>query len=103
MMRRIIAHLLIFSVLVTNVAWAVDDCFSPYGSDDSTLVQSGDLSDDNLNDGVCDEFCAGWLHLVAIAPETKFNYPTVARQDVVRTNLSYHSLDQTPPFRPPQI
>jgi len=98
-MRRIIAHLLIFSVLVTNVAWAVDDCFSPYGSDDSTLVQS----DDNLNDGVCDEFCAGWFHLVAIAPETKFNYPTVARQDVVRTNLSYHSLDQTPPFRPPQI
>lgn len=102
-MRRIISHLLIFTVLVTNVAWAVDDCFSPYGSDESVLVQSGDLSGDSLNDGVCDEFCAGWLHLVAIAHETKLDYFPFTRQDVVRTNLSYHSLDQTPPFRPPQI
>jgi len=103
MMRRIIAHLLIFTVLVTNVAWAVDDCFSPYGNDDSALFQSGDLSGDSLNNSVCDEFCAGWLHLVAIAQDTKFDYFPFTRQDVVRTNLSYHSLDQTSPFRPPQI
>jgi len=102
-MRRIIAHLLIFTVLVTNVAWAVDDCFSPYGSNEPALAQSGDLSGDSMNDGVCDEFCAGWLHLVALASDTKLDYPKLTRQDVVRTNLSYHSLDQTPPFRPPQI
>lgn len=102
-MCRFIVRLLIITVLVTNVAWAVDDCFSPFGSDDSALVQSGDLSGDSLNDGVCDEFCAGWLHLVALASETKLDYPKFTRQDMARVDILYHSLDQTPPFRPPQI
>jgi len=102
-MRRIITLLLILTVLVTNVAWAVDDCFSPYGSDDSALFQSNDLSKDSLGESVCDEYCVGWLNLVAIAPETKLDYFPFIRQNAVRTNLSYYSLDQTPPFRPPQI
>jgi len=102
-MCRFIVRLLIITVLATNVAWAMDECFSLYGSNEPALAQSGDLSGDSLNDGVCDEFCAGWLHLVAIASETKLDYSKFTRQDVVRTNISYHSLDQTPPFRPPQI
>jgi len=102
-MRQFIARLLILIVLVTNVAWAVDECFSPYGSDDFALVQSGDLSGDSLNDGVCDEFCAGWLHLVGIAPEAQLDYIPFARQDMARTDLSYYSLNQQPPIRPPQI
>jgi len=99
MMRRIIAHLLVFTVLVINVAWAVDDCFSPYGNDDSALFQPGD----SPNDSVCDECCAGWFHLVAIAPETKLDYPRFTRHVLARIDISYHSLDQTPPLRPPKI
>jgi len=102
-MRNFIVLLLIFAVLTTNVAWALDDCFPPYGSDETVLVQSDDLSTENLNDVVCDELCVGWLHLVAIAPETKLDYFPYLPQDMTRITLSYHSLYQEPPIKPPQI
>jgi len=102
-MRQFIVRLLILTVLATNVAWAMDDCFSPYGSDEPTPVQLGDLPDDSLNDGTCDEFCAGWFHLVAITPGTKLDYYPLTRQGVVRVETSFHSLNQAPPIRPPQI
>jgi len=102
-MRYFIVLLLIFAVLTTSVAWALDDCFPPYGSDETVLVQSDNLSGEGLNDGACDELCVGWLHLVAIAPETKFDYFPFPRQDMMRITLSYHSLNQEPPIRPPQI
>ena len=107
-MHRFIAHLLIFSVLATNVAWAMDDCSSQYSNNEvSGLVLAsglaGDLSSDSQNDDVCDEPCVGWLHLVAITPGTKLDYFPFTRQEVVRTDISFHSLDKTPPIRPPQI
>jgi len=102
-MNRFIVRLLIVTVLANNMAWAMDECFSLYGSNEPALTQSGDLYGDSLSEGVCDEFCAGWLHLVGITPGTKLDCPLFTREDVVWTNISYHSLDQTPPFRPPQI
>jgi len=98
-MRRFIAHLLIFSVLVTNVAWAMDDCFSQNLNEASGLVQPADIQ----NDEVCDDLCVGWLHLVAINPDTKLGYFPFSRQEAVRTGIFFHSLDQAPPLRPPQI
>ena len=103
-MRRFIAHLLIFSVIATNVAWAMDDCFSQYSNNEvSGLVLSGGLSNDNQSNDVCDERCVGWLHLVAITPTTKLDYFPFTREEVVRTDISFHSLDKTPPIRPPQL
>ncbi len=103
-MRRFIAHLLIFSVIATNVAWAMDDCFSQYSNNEvSGLALSGGLFSDNQSNDVCDERCVGWLHLVAITPTTKFDYFPFIREEVVRIDISFHSLDKTPPIRPPQI
>ncbi len=105
-MRRFIVSLLILAVLVTNVAWAVDDCFLPYSqtsNDVSGLILPGNLPDDRQNDGVCDDLCIGWLHLVAITSGSKLDYFPSTRQDVARTNLPFHSRRQAPPVRPPQI
>jgi len=100
-MHRFIAHLLIISVLAINVVWAMDDCPLQYSNEISGLVV---LSGDNQNDGVYDVPCIGWLHLVAITPVTKsFNYFPFTRQKVVQTDTSFHSLDQVPLTRPPQI
>lgn len=103
MMRRFIIHLLIFVTLATNVAWAMDECFLPFCSDNSALIQPGDLSGNSPEDGVCDTFCAGWFHLVGITPGTQFDYPVLARQGVAHIDLPYHSPDQHPPIRPPKI
>jgi len=100
-MRRFIAHLLILSVLVTNVAWAMDDCSWQYSNDIPEFTQLDDVSSDRQNDN--DDSCFGWLHLVAITPATKLDYFSFAGQDVARTGISFHSLDQAPPIRPPQI
>jgi len=102
-MRQFIAHLLIFSVLATNVAWAMDDCSSQYSNEGYGLAQFGGLSSDTMNDGVSDDPCVGCLHLAAIPLGTKLNYFPPTRQDVVRIDSSFHSLDQAPPIRPPQI
>jgi len=102
-MRRFIAHLLILSVLATNVAWAMDECSLQYSNEDYGLAQLDGLSSDTVNDGVCDDPCVGWLHLVAITPGTKLDYFPFTRQVMVRTGLFFHSLDQAPPIRPPQI
>jgi len=107
-MRRFIAHLLIISLLAINVAWAVDECALQYSNEASAVALSGDLSADSYpdttgDDDVCDDPCVGWLHLVAITPGAKFDYFPFTRQAVVRTGISFHSLDQTPPIRPPQI
>jgi len=102
-MRQFIAYLLILSVLVTNVAWAMDDCFSQYSNEVSAPAQLSDLSSISQSDGVCDDSCVGWLHLVAITPGTKLDYFPLTRQDVVRVETYFHSLDQAPPIRPPQI
>jgi len=102
-MRQFIVRLLIFTVLATNVAWALDDCAPQYANEASGWVQSGDLPDDDPSGGVCDEPCIGWLQLVAITHATKLEHFPFVRQDVVRSTVSYHSLDQEPPFRPPQI
>ncbi len=102
-MRQFIAHFLILSVLATNVAWAMDDCSSQHLNEDYGLVQLDSLSSDTMNNGVCDDPCVGWLHLVAIPLGTKLDYFPFTRQDVVRIETSFHSLDQAPPIRPPQI
>lgn len=111
-MRRFIAHLLIISLLAINVAWAVDECALQYSNEASGVVLelglAGDLSADSHpdttgDDGVCNDPCIGWLHLVAITPGIKLDYFPFTRQEVVRTDISFHSLDKTPPIRPPQI
>jgi len=106
-MRRFLAHLLILSILVTNVAWAMDECASQYINEVSGLTLelglAGDLSSDSQSDDVCDDPCVGWLHLVAITPGAKLDYFPFTRQEAVRTDISFHSLDKTPPIRPPQI
>ncbi len=102
-MCRFIAHLLILSVFATNVAWAMDDCSTQYSSEVSVLALSGNLSSDNLSDDVCDDPCVGWLHLVAITPGTKLDYSPFTCQEVVQTDISFYSLHQSPPIRPPQI
>jgi len=107
-MRRFIAHLLIISLLSINVAWAVDECFLQYLDEASGVTLSSGLSADNHpdtagGDDVCDDLCIGGLHLVAITPGAKSDYSPFTRQAMVRTGTSFHSLDQTPPIRPPQI
>jgi len=101
--RRFIAHLLILSVLAVNVAWAMDDCALQYSSDAPGLTLSSDLPDGEQGDGGCDVPCVGWLHLVAIIPGAKFDEPFSRQQGTMGSNASFHSLDQTPPVRPPQI
>lgn len=99
-MHRFIAHLLIVSVLTINVVWAMDDCPLQYSNETPGLV----LSADNQNDGVYDAPCIGWFHLVAITPVAKsFNYFPFIRQKAERTGIFFHSFDQAPPTRPPQI
>jgi len=102
-MRKFIVYLLILTAFASNVAWAMDECFSQFVNEASVLTHAGDLSDDTQDIGACDEFCAGWLHLIGITPEIKSSYPMLTRQDVARKNLPYHSFNQQPPIRPPQI
>jgi len=102
-MRQFIAYLLILSVLATNVAWAMDDCSSQYSNEVSALALSSDLSSNSQSDGVCDDACVGWLHLVGITPGTKLDCFSLTRQDEVQIKTPFHSLDQAPPIRPPQI
>ncbi len=110
-MRRFIAHLLIISLLAINVAWAADECALQYSNEASGVALPADLSADLSadsypdtagDDDVCDDPCVGWLHFVAIMPGAKFDYFPFTCQAVVRTGISFHSLDQTPPIRPPQ-
>jgi len=101
--RRFITHLLIISLLAINVAWAVDDCALQYSNEAPEVVLSSDLFTDGQNDDVCNDPCVGWLHLVAITPDTKFGDFPSTRQEVVRTDISFYSLNQAPPIRPPQI
>jgi len=102
-MHRFIACFLILSVLVTNVAWAMDSCFSQDSNEASELMPSDNLPDDRQNDGVCTDLCIGWLHLVAITPVAKFDYFPSTRQKEMQTGISFHSRKQAPPVRPPQI
>lgn len=107
-MHRFIAHLLIVSLLAINMAWAVDDCSSQYPNEGSGVVLSNELSVDSHPDtsgdnNVCDAPCVGSLHLVAITPGDKFDYYPFTQHTVVRTGISFHSLDQTPLIQPPQI
>jgi len=102
-MRQFIAHLLILFVFATNVAWAMEDCSSQYSNEDYELMQFSGLPSDAMNGGVSDDPCVGCLHLVSIPLGTKFDYFPLTRQDVMRIESSFHSLDQAPPIRPPQI
>jgi len=101
-MPRFIVGLLIFTVLATNVAWALDDCSFPYSNTSPELTLPSDFSGDNQNNGVCDEPCIGWFHFVAIAPATKLNCFPLICHNVARMPASYYSFDQQPPIRPPQ-
>lgn len=98
-MYRFITHLLIIAVLATNVAWAGDNCSASTVSDTSILVQV----DNSQSNGVCDDFCVGWLHLVSITPEIRIDDFASTHQTVMRAGISYYSRDQEPPLRPPQI
>jgi hypothetical protein len=98
-MYRFITHLLIIAVLATNIAWAEDNCAESSVGDASILVQV----DNSQSDGVCDDFCVGWLHLVSITPEARLGDFAPVRQTVMWTGISYYSRDQEPPLRPPQI
>jgi len=102
-MHRFIAHLLIISVLTVNAAWAMDDCTLQYANVAPGLALSSDLSADKSGNGICDDLCVGWLHLVAIASDSQLDYFPSTHQAVAGISFSFHSLDPAPPIRPPQI
>ena len=98
-MRRIIAQLLIITVLAINVAWAADSCFSSPTGDTAVLAQI----DAGQSSGACDDLCVGWLHLQFITPETGHTDFVPVHQTVAWTEMVFDSRDQEPPLRPPQI
>ncbi len=102
-MRRIVIQLVIISLLSINAAWAMDDCVWQF-SNASPVLENPDSGADNQQDqSICDLPCVGWLHLVAIMPDSKFDYYLPSHQGGVRNDYSFHSLDQAPPVRPPQL
>ena len=106
--RRLITHLVILSLLAINVAWAVDDCAAQDLHEAADVTLSADFPDHSQpdtagDDDICDVPCIGWLHLVAITSGTKLDDFPFTHPEVARTGLSFHSLAQAPPIRPPQI
>ncbi len=67
-MTRFIGWLLIVSTLTLNMAWAVDNCaFSDSANTGAGVTSTSDSAPDST--GIlpaCDQWCPGWMSLVAL-------------------------------------
>lgn len=105
-MIRLIAHLLILSLLTLNISWAADACAltdpaSLAHADASLQVDDQSPLDTPSSQSTCDDWCHAWVgHVAAI------NLP---RLPLAMTGASlnftyvylYSSLITSPPFHPP--
>ncbi len=81
----------------------MDDCAWQFSNENPALENSDNGVENQQDQSICDLPCVGWLHLVAIIPGSKFDYFLPSHQRVVRNGYSFHSLDQAPLVRPPQL
>ena len=103
-MSRLIAQLLIISLLTLNAAWAADECaFTALDDAGSLSSQIDDKSPPN-NSGTkfdCDDWCHAWVTVVALPGAIILASYTPATINGGFNILPYSSLTASPPFHPP--
>lgn len=102
-MVRLVAHLVIVSLLTLNIAWATDKCaFADPEQVREVLLLGDDLSPDSLEVAFdCDEWCYAWISPVALHRSI---VPLVSIPAIVIggfDTFSYSSLSIPPPSHPP--
>lgn len=102
-MVRLIAHLLIVSLLTLNIAWAADECaFNDPGQVRGVLLQVDAPSLDFLKVGLdCDDWCQAWVSPVALNRSVVTHLYIPATISGGSYTFSYSSLSIPPPSHPP--
>jgi len=102
--HRIIIPLLVITILLSNMAWAMDECALLVNVSGQNISQVTNIStDDGSESNVCDTFCFGWAHLLYIRYRTPFIKISNSHFDVIPRPSFYHSLQRKPPTAPPQV
>jgi len=102
--RYIITSLLVMSILLSNMVWAMDECALLLDASGQTVSQVTNAStDDGSESNVCDTFCSGWIHLLYISYRPSYIKIRNNYFDVIPHPSFYHSLQSKPPTAPPQV
>jgi len=106
---RLFALLLVFDILFSNTAWALDDCRLTDDISSQMLIQL-DLEPDNIvysddedTTNSCDTYCYGWSHLNYIASPTVTINISKSHTDVIPRPFIYHFSLNKPPIEPPIV
>ncbi len=105
--RRIIIQLLILNILLSNFAWAVDDCAylfdAPAQQNSSADNSSNDSAGDNSQNISCDSHCFANARLLYVS----FTLPEIIFMDVqaviLYSSSNYHSVTGDTPGKPPKV
>ena len=101
-MRKFVSKLLILTILVANLAWAVDTHAEAYFGHDSEWAQ--DLSPEPENPGiddVCDHCCHGLAHIIGLTGNTDIVLPIIVDSTLELATHHYRTRSQSPPIPPP--
>ena len=106
-MIRMIARLVIVSLLTLNMAWAYDDCaFSDPPSSGAGATQPLDPAPAKIPGIVptCNHWCSGWMHLVTL-PGSSALPPGLLPADFNGRLyvVQYVFLPAPPPTHPPSV
>ena len=101
--RRIIISLLVMNILLSNMAWAMDECALLLNISGQNISQVANTPVDDVSESnACDTFCFGWAQLLSINYHTSFIKISNSHIDVILQPSFYHSLQRKPPTEPPQ-
>ncbi len=113
--RQLIINLLVLNIVLSNFAWAIDECAYDFSnsdaieflisSDQSVGNPSSDKDSDNNSSSTvsCDSHCFANVRLVYIAfdlTDIPFlnNHSTINSRQVL-----WHSVNAQPPVKPPRV
>jgi len=101
-MRKFVSKLLILTILVANLAWAVDTHAEAYFGHDSELAQEWSPEPENSDIGdVCDHCCHGVAHIIGITGHTDIVLSVIVDSNLELSTQLYRTRSQSPPIPPP--
>lgn len=101
-MQRVIAFSLALSLLLVNVAWAVDVHSPDFVDHDGPIVYAGDLPDGG-DISHCDHCCHGAAHFQGVVAVPLAVDMNTSQNRIFFQASACHSRTTAPPTQPPRV
>ncbi len=113
--RQLIINLLVLNIVLSNFAWAIDECAYDFSNSDAIIFSiSSDQSagnssldkdsDNNASTNVsCDSHCFANVRLVYFAFDLT-DIPFLDNHSTINSRqVNWHSVNTQPPVKPPRV